>query len=141
MLKRKKAPFNKDRRRKHHHWQATVYYGDGEKFRPMLWRPWLAPFPLSRRRTDSCGFAGPNENAAAPPFATRQKAGPATRLLCRRFRRTLDEGKQVGVDLVSVGRGHTVWKAGIELRRGVLKQLCGKRTGICERHDLIVLPM
>jgi hypothetical protein len=32
MRKRKKAPFNKDRRRKHHHWQATVYYGDGEKY-------------------------------------------------------------------------------------------------------------
>ena len=22
----------RDRRRKHHHWQVTVYYGDGEKF-------------------------------------------------------------------------------------------------------------
>lgn len=26
------AIFSKDRRRKHHHWQVTVYYGDGEKF-------------------------------------------------------------------------------------------------------------
>ena len=23
---------SRDRRRKHHHWQVTVYYGDGEKF-------------------------------------------------------------------------------------------------------------
>ena len=22
----------KDRRRKHHHWQATIYYADGDKF-------------------------------------------------------------------------------------------------------------
>jgi len=30
--KRKKSVFGKDRRRKHHHWQATVYYADGERF-------------------------------------------------------------------------------------------------------------
>ena len=24
--------FSRDRRRKHHHWQVTVYYHDGEKF-------------------------------------------------------------------------------------------------------------
>ncbi len=24
--------FNRDRRRKHRHWQVTVYYHDGEKF-------------------------------------------------------------------------------------------------------------
>ena len=24
--------FNRDRRRKHRHWQVTVYYADGEKF-------------------------------------------------------------------------------------------------------------
>ena len=27
-----KAAFNKDRRRKHHHWLVTVSYADGEKF-------------------------------------------------------------------------------------------------------------
>ena len=27
-----KASFNKDRRRKHHHWLVTVFYADGEKF-------------------------------------------------------------------------------------------------------------
>jgi hypothetical protein len=27
-----KAAFNKDRRRKHHHWLVTVFYADGEKF-------------------------------------------------------------------------------------------------------------
>ena len=32
MPKRKKPPFAKDRRRKHHHWQVTIFYGDGEKF-------------------------------------------------------------------------------------------------------------
>ena len=30
--KNEKAAFNKDRRRKHHHWLVTVYYADGEKF-------------------------------------------------------------------------------------------------------------
>ena len=26
------SSFNKDRRRKHHHWLVTVYYADGERF-------------------------------------------------------------------------------------------------------------
>ena len=32
MPNRKKLPFSKDRRRKHHHWRVTVSYKDGEKF-------------------------------------------------------------------------------------------------------------
>jgi hypothetical protein len=30
--KRKYTKFGKDRRRKHHHWSVTVYYGDGDTF-------------------------------------------------------------------------------------------------------------
>jgi len=30
--KKAKRGFRKDRRRKHHHWLATIYYHDGEKF-------------------------------------------------------------------------------------------------------------
>lgn len=30
--KRAKSAFDKDKRRKHHHWLVTVYYEDGEKF-------------------------------------------------------------------------------------------------------------
>jgi hypothetical protein len=30
--KQKRAPFRNDRRRKHHHWVATLFYIDGEKF-------------------------------------------------------------------------------------------------------------
>ena len=30
--KRRKAPFRKDKRRKHKHWQVTVFYKDGERF-------------------------------------------------------------------------------------------------------------
>jgi len=30
--KRGKAPFNKDKRRKHHHFMVTIHYADGEKF-------------------------------------------------------------------------------------------------------------
>ncbi len=32
MPNRKKSQFSKDRRRKHHHWQVTLFYKDGEKF-------------------------------------------------------------------------------------------------------------
>ena len=32
MAKRKPTKLGKDRRRKHHHWRVTVYYGDGETF-------------------------------------------------------------------------------------------------------------
>jgi len=28
----KPAPFRNDRRRKHHHWVATLFYADGERF-------------------------------------------------------------------------------------------------------------
>ncbi|MDP9338177.1 MAG: hypothetical protein M3P45_04845 [Acidobacteriota bacterium] len=30
--KNEKSSFNRDRRRKHHHWLVTVFYADGEKF-------------------------------------------------------------------------------------------------------------
>jgi histidinol phosphatase-like enzyme len=30
--KQKREAFRKDRRRKHHHWVATLFYADGEKF-------------------------------------------------------------------------------------------------------------
>ena len=30
--KHEKSSFNRDRRRKHHHWLVTVFYADGEKF-------------------------------------------------------------------------------------------------------------
>ena len=29
---KKSSRFHRDRRRKHRHWQVTVYYADGEKF-------------------------------------------------------------------------------------------------------------
>jgi hypothetical protein len=29
---KKTSRMSRDRRRKHHHWQVTVYYADGEKF-------------------------------------------------------------------------------------------------------------
>jgi hypothetical protein len=32
VAKRKPTKFGKDRRRKHHHWRVTVYYGDSEMF-------------------------------------------------------------------------------------------------------------
>jgi len=30
--KRSKAPFGKDKRRRHHHFLVTVFYADGERF-------------------------------------------------------------------------------------------------------------
>ena len=32
MKSRKHTSFGKDKRRKHHHWQVTVFYKDGERF-------------------------------------------------------------------------------------------------------------
>jgi hypothetical protein len=29
---RKKSKLGKDKRRKHHHWQVTIFYRDGERF-------------------------------------------------------------------------------------------------------------
>jgi hypothetical protein len=63
MPKRKKSPFGKDRRRKHHHWQVTIYYGDGEKFA----RVYI-------------------DQGKAQRFAERQKKSPVvTRTLIRRI--------------------------------------------------------
>jgi hypothetical protein len=59
--KAKKPRVRKDRRRKHRHWQVTVYYHDGEKF---------ARVYIDRERAHS--------------FAERQKRSPvvkATRIL------------------------------------------------------------
>lgn len=58
---RKRTRFRGDRRRKHRHWQVTVYYHDGEKF---------ARVYIDRER--------------AVRFADRQKKSPvvrATRIL------------------------------------------------------------
>ncbi|MFZ0211178.1 MAG: hypothetical protein WBE20_01985 [Candidatus Acidiferrales bacterium] len=59
--KKGSSRFSRDRRRKHHHWQVTVYYHDGEKF---------ARVYIDRER--------------ATRFAERQKKSPvvkATRIL------------------------------------------------------------
>ncbi len=32
MKRRKRSEFGKDKRRRHRHWQVTVFYEDGEKF-------------------------------------------------------------------------------------------------------------
>ena len=47
-----KVAFSKDRRRKHKHWQVTVYYGDGEKFaRVYTDRKKAAAFALRQKRS------------------------------------------------------------------------------------------
>lgn len=59
--RKQRSAFGKDRRRKHHHWQVTVYYRDGEKF--------------ARVYTD---------RVKAASFAERQKKSPvvkATRVM------------------------------------------------------------
>ena len=53
----KRTKFGKDRRRKHKHWQVTVFYKDGEKF--------------ARVYTD-------HEKAAG--FADRQKKSPVVKM-------------------------------------------------------------
>ena len=53
-VKRAKAglALTKDRRRKHKHWQVTVYYGDGEKFaRVYTDRKKAAAFAVRQKRS------------------------------------------------------------------------------------------
>ena len=57
MKGRKRTTFGKDGRRKHHHWQVTVFYNDGETF--------------GRVYTD-------REKAAG--FAERQKKSPVVKM-------------------------------------------------------------
>jgi hypothetical protein len=57
MKNRKLTSFKTDGRRKHHHWQATVFYNDGERFACMY--------------TD-------HEKAAG--FAERQKKSPVVKM-------------------------------------------------------------
>jgi hypothetical protein len=55
-LSKKPPPHDRDKRRKHRHWQVTVYYHDGEKF---------ARVYIDRER--------------AARFAARQKKSPIIR--------------------------------------------------------------
>jgi len=57
MKTRKPTSFRKDARRKHHHWQVTLFYNDGERF--------------ARMYTD-------HEKAAN--FAERQKKSPVVKM-------------------------------------------------------------
>jgi hypothetical protein len=57
MKVRKRTSYEKDRRRKHHHWQVTVFYKDGETF--------------IRVYTDRDKAAG---------FAERQKKSPVVKM-------------------------------------------------------------
>jgi len=65
-------------------------------------------------------------------------AAPATSGLCRGGAPLLQEGKQIRVDLLRVGRGHAVWKALVGLECAIPQQLCREWSRIGERHDLIV---
>jgi len=53
---KRQSRFHRDRRRKHRHWQVTVYYHDGEKF---------ARVYIDRERAER--------------FASRQKKSPVVR--------------------------------------------------------------
>jgi hypothetical protein len=57
MKTRKRPAFSKDARRKHHHWQVTVFYNDGERF----------------ARTYTV-------HAKAAAFAERQKKSPVVKM-------------------------------------------------------------
>jgi len=57
MNARKRTSFGNDKRRKHHHWQVTVFYQDGERF----------------ARTYTV-------RAKAAAFAERQKKSPVVRM-------------------------------------------------------------
>jgi hypothetical protein len=49
---KKQTTFGKDRRRKHRHWQVTVYYADGQKFaRVYTHRAKAASFARRQKRS------------------------------------------------------------------------------------------
>jgi hypothetical protein len=50
---------------------------------------------------------------------------------------TLDEGKQILVDLFLVGRTQAVWSALVNLERCVLDQIGRQQSRIGDRHDLV----
>lgn len=49
-----------------------------------------------------------------------------------------DEGQQLGIDGVGMGRAHAVWQMRENLQRAVLQQLGGQERGIGDGYDLIV---
>jgi hypothetical protein len=59
MKTRKPTTFGKDKRRKHHHWQVTLFYKDGERF--------------ARTYADY---------EKADKFANRQKKSPVVKMAC-----------------------------------------------------------
>ena len=63
----------------------------------------------------------------------------AARLAAGRLR--FQEGQQVGVDGVGLGRGHAMRKALVGFQCAVLQQLCRQRRRIGIRHDLVVIAM
>src|SRR6202035_1704161 len=68
----------------------------------------------------------------------RVKAGLT---LCGRLLWFLEEFKQVGVDRVGLGRGHTVRKVLVGFQCAIPQQLCRQVSSGDIRHDLIVLAM
>lgn len=68
---------------------------------------------------------------------------PLRSIRCRRFERhlSLEERKQVCIDLVRVGCAHPVRKTGIDLQRGILYELCGHQRRRADRYDLVIVAM
>ena len=51
------------------------------------------------------------------------------------------EGQEVGVNGIGLGRGHAVRKALVGFQCAILQQLCRQRCRIGIRHDLVVIAM
>ncbi|MNJ68422.1 hypothetical protein D3C77_646700 [compost metagenome] len=53
----------------------------------------------------------------------------------------MDEGQQVGVDLVWMGGAQAVGKARVDLERACANELGAEQGRVGDRHDLVVVAM
>src|SRR5450432_460371 len=49
--------------------------------------------------------------------------------------------QQISINLVSIGRGHSVWESRVNLERGILQQCRGQRRRRCNGHNLVIVTM
>src|ERR1700686_3086078 len=82
----------------------------------------------------------PNKMSARKLPFTGSRNGCAAPLRCGLFAR-LQEGQQVGIDLVGIGCGHPVPKPWIHLKRRTLHKLRGLQSRCADRHDLVIVAM
>src|SRR5579864_9680909 len=92
---------------------------------------------------ESGGAAADNHTSNVAFFhaPARIKFSCLTSSSCRGLLAALQEGKQLRVYLVFMGRAHPVWRARNDFQRGALDQLRRKERRVTDGHDLVVVSM